>query len=325
MTGRTSKISQWGIGAPMDTSDHVAILMCTFNGAAFLEAQLASIEQQTHTNWSLWISDDGSSDDTVQIIERFASKVGSERVHLMGGPGQGFANNFFSLMGKVPITCASYFAFADQDDVWLALKLASAMTVLKPYQDQMALYAGPTIYIDEHNQVLGHSSVFLKPASFANALVQSIGGGNTMMINHSAFALICRFLPKVPLVSHDWWMYILLSAFGAQLVYDRNPWVQYRQHGANAMGMNTSWPQKWRRIKKLWAGDFRAWNDQHVLVLQSICSHLAPSAQNTLEQFASARQASLIERIWKMRQAGVYRQTTLGNLGLWFAIFTRRI
>jgi len=132
MTGRTSKISQWGIGAPMDTSDHVAILMCTFNGAAFLETQLASIEQQTHTNWSLWISDDGSSDDTVQIIERFASKVGSERVHLMGGPGQGFANNFFSLMGKVPITCASYFAFADQDDVWLALKLASAMTVLKP-------------------------------------------------------------------------------------------------------------------------------------------------------------------------------------------------
>jgi len=325
MTSQTSKINREDVGVSMGVSDHVAILMCTFNGAAFLENQLASIEQQTHGNWSVWISDDGSSDDTFQIIEHFASRVGSERVHFLRGPGQGFANNFFSLIAKVPATSASYFAFADQDDIWLAPKLASAMTVLKPHQDHMALYAGPTIYIDEHNQVLGHSAVFLKPACFANALVQSIGGGNTMMINQPAFALICRFLPTVPLVSHDWWMYIVLSAFGAQLVYDKNPWVQYRQHRTNAMGMNTSWPQKWRRIKKLWAGDFRAWNDQHVLVLQGMSSHLTPLAQKTLEQFASARQASLIWRIWKMRQAKVYRQTTLGNLGLWFAIFTRRI
>jgi glycosyltransferase involved in cell wall biosynthesis len=331
MSSKTGKINQGEVVAPrdmsndLDTSDHVAILMCTFNGAAFLEDQLTSIEQQTHANWSLWVSDDGSSDDTVQIIERFASRVGTERVHFLRGPSQGFANNFFSLMGKVPLTSASYYAFADQDDVWLAPKLASAIMALKPHQNHMALYAGPTIYIDEHNQVLGHSTVFLKPACFTNALVQSIGGGNTMMINQSAFALISRFLPTVPLVSHDWWIYILLSACGAQLVYDQNPWVQYRQHRANAMGMNTSWPQKWRRIQKLWAGDFRAWNDQHVLALQRISAHLEPMAQQILEQFASARQASLIMRTWKMRQAGVYRQTTLGNLGLWFAILTGKI
>jgi glycosyltransferase involved in cell wall biosynthesis len=320
-----SQTSKRDATTALDASNHVAILMCTFNGAAFLEAQLTSIEQQTHTHWSLWISDDGSSDATVQIIERFASRIGHQRVHLVTGPGQGFANNFFSLIGKVPISSSGYFAFADQDDVWLAPKLASAIDLLKPHQEQMALYAGPTIYIDEHDQVLGHSTVFLKPACFANALVQSIGGGNTMMVNNLAFSLIARFLPKVPLVSHDWWMYLLLSAFEAVLVYDRNPWVQYRQHHANVIGMNLSWSQKWRRIKQLWAGDFRHWNDQHVLALQSIHTHLAPQAQVTLAQFASARQASVFNRIWKMRQAGVFRQTTLGNWGLWFAIFTRRI
>ena len=299
----------------------VAILLCTYNGEQFLQAQLDSIAKQSHPNWLLFVSDDGSSDGTLHLIERFASEVGPDRVHLFSGPGQGFAKNFLSLLIRPQID-APYIAFADQDDVWMPEKLESAIQLLLPHQEHPAMYAGPTIYIDEEGQQLGNSVIFLKPPSFSNALVQSVGGGNTMMLNDQAFRLIRQFLPSVAVVSHDWWIYLLLSAFDATVVYDRRPLVRYRQHASNLMGMNTSWHQKWRRIQQLWAGDFRRWNDQHVLALQGLHSQFRPSIQKTLDQFARARQTSIYNRLLGMHRAGVYRQTTLGNCGLWFAIVT---
>jgi glycosyltransferase involved in cell wall biosynthesis len=89
--------------------------MCTLDGAQFLPAQLASLEQQTHTNWRLIVSDDGSTDATLKIIENFAQRVPQD-VEVRRGPQQGPAANFMSLATDRDID-GDYFAFCDQDDI----------------------------------------------------------------------------------------------------------------------------------------------------------------------------------------------------------------
>ena len=95
--------------------------MCTKNGAPFLADQLKSIAQQTHADWALFASDDGSDDETREILERFASNQRQNTV-VRGGPGKGTCANFLSLAADQTIY-ADYFAFIDQDDIWHPEKL----------------------------------------------------------------------------------------------------------------------------------------------------------------------------------------------------------
>jgi glycosyltransferase involved in cell wall biosynthesis len=100
---------------------HVALLLATKNGARYLDEQLCSYIAQTFENWSLHVSDDGSSDDTIDVIKRFATTSGRVRT-LCEGPHLGHAQNFLSLARNSSIV-ADYFAFSDQDDIWYPDKL----------------------------------------------------------------------------------------------------------------------------------------------------------------------------------------------------------
>ena len=96
----------------------VAILMATFNGEKFLAEQLDSLQIQTISNWRLYVSDDGSSDGTMDIIKRYQVLWGADKLQYRPGPQKGFAQNFLSLACDPDIK-ADYYAFCDQDDVWL--------------------------------------------------------------------------------------------------------------------------------------------------------------------------------------------------------------
>src|ERR1700760_917659 len=99
----------------IDTA-RVALLLGTKDGAAFLGEQLKSFADQSHTNWILVVSDDGSRDATLDMIARFAAEH-PQRVEVRVGPQQGVTANFLSLATDPTIT-ADVFAFSDQDDVW---------------------------------------------------------------------------------------------------------------------------------------------------------------------------------------------------------------
>jgi glycosyltransferase involved in cell wall biosynthesis len=307
------------------SSAMVAILMCTYNGERFIGAQLESIAKQTHRQWKLLVSDDGSSDRTIKIVREFASRYPAGQVLLFKGPSQGFAKNFLSLLYRPELDCP-LIAFADQDDVWLPNKLSQAAQTLYNIDEQMpALYASRTCFIDEQGAVLGESTLFTQPPSFANALVQSIGGGNTMMINRAALNLICAASQNINIVSHDWWVYIVITAMGGVVHYDPIPAVHYRQHAGNLMGMNTTFTQRARRVAMLIAGNFRNWNERNIAALLPLRLQMPEGARATLDAFRAARKKSLFDRVCLMRQVGIYRQTWLGNLGLWFAVITNRI
>ena len=126
----------------------IAILLGTFNGAQYLEEQLESFKDQSHVDWVLWTSDDGSTDGTVSIVKEFASRIGSNRVKQFEGPRKGFAANFLHLVCN-PNLKADAYAYSDQDDVWMKNKLERAAAFLSAVPaNKPALYCSRTLYVD---------------------------------------------------------------------------------------------------------------------------------------------------------------------------------
>ena len=294
----------------------VAILLCTHQGQKFLLDQLDSIAHQTHRNWEIWASDDGSSDDTPSILKTYQSKWPSGKLSIQPGPNAGFVANFLSLTCKSSVK-ADYYAYSDQDDIWEADKLERAIRWLQTISPTVpALYCSRTRLVDAHNNEIGLSPLFAKPPSFANALMQNIGGGNTMLFNHAARMLLCEAGKDAAVVSHDWWLYMVVTGCGGQVYYDSYPSLRYRQHESNLIGMNNNWSSRFRRIRMLWQGRFKHWNDCNIASLRKLNRKLTPQSLEILERFAQARQMHLIPRLFHLLQSGVYRQTFLGNIGL---------
>jgi glycosyltransferase involved in cell wall biosynthesis len=235
-------------------SPKVCILMGTYNGARFLHEQLDSLEAQNHPNWVVVASDDGSKDQTMSILHRYRAKWPQGKLVIKNGPQKGFCHNFLSLACD-PEVKADFYAFCDQDDVWLPEKLDVAINTISKNQSISTpfLYCGRTTYVTEELDSCGLSPLFVFPPSFRNALVQSIAGGNTMVFNQAAKTLIEKAgIQNVP--SHDWWAYQLISGAEGDIYYDPTPHLLYRQHEGALIGGNRSFSAKIERVWMLLQG-----------------------------------------------------------------------
>jgi glycosyltransferase involved in cell wall biosynthesis len=305
-------------------SSAVAILQSSYNGARFLEDQLRSFEYQSHRNWLLINADDGSTDATLRIFREFQNRIGFDRAILQQGPRRGFVINFLSLISDERIT-ADYYAFSDQDDIWEPDKLENALKWLgKVPASVPGLYCSRTRLIDEAGRAIGFSPLFRKPPSFANALVQNIAGGNTMVFNEAARQLLkAGGIVDVP--SHDWWLYLLVSGVEGAVFYDRYCSVRYRCHPNNVVGSNLGIRPRILRAKMLLEGKFRRWTDMYLAAIEACSPPLTPRSRATLEAFRKARREGLLARVSGMHRSGVYRQTRLGNIGLFVGTVLNKI
>lgn len=310
---------------PTNQRQHVAILMTTYNGARFLDEQLASIERQQHQQWTLFVSDDGSQDCTLEILGSTQKRWGSSRLKLLQGPRRGFVANFLSLTSNTEIN-ADFYAWSDQDDIWCDDKLDVALAWLKTIHEHTpALYCGRTELICESGLYVGRSPLFARPPHFANALVQNIGGGNTMVFNQAARALLQEAGDSLVTPSHDWWTYQLIAGVGGAIRYDPEPKVLYRQHNKNLVGSNSNWLARLVRIRLVFQGRFGEWNAQTVAALELMEHRLSQETRIILGHFKAARNKTLAGRILNCLRSGIYRQTLFGNLGLALAILLKKI
>ena len=302
----------------------VAILLCTYNGEHFLAGQLDSLEAQTHQNWVLMVSDDGSKDGTLDILLKYQAKWPQGRMIIRNGPQKGFCLNFLSLACDSEIK-ADYYAFCDQDDVWLPEKLTVALQTITANQNIYVpfIYCGRTTYVTEQLKPCGISPLFVFPPSFRNALVQSIAGGNTMVFNLAAKLLIEKAGPlNVP--SHDWWVYQLISGAEGDVFYDPVPYLLYRQHDGALVGGNNSFSAKMERVKMLWQGRFQDWNTQNIAALKEMQYLMGKNQQEILRLFETLRGATIKDRFRLMEICGLYRQTRRGTLSLFLAILFKK-
>lgn len=303
----------------------IAILLATYNGKTFLPAQLDSIESQHHQNWFLVVSDDGSTDDTLAILIEYQARWPRNKMIIRIGPREGFCKNFLSMACDVTIK-ADYYAFCDQDDVWLPTKLTIAIDKIHDNQNNNFpyLYCGRTTYVNEKLKKLGYSPLFSFPRAFRNALIQSIAGGNTMVFNQKTKVL----LEKAGIVdhpSHDWWLYQLVTGAGGDVFYDPIPQVLYRQHRGALVGGTNSVSAKLERISMVFKGQFRRWSDQNIDVLTSSDFLLTNASKETLMLFKKIRDANLKDRLRLLEVAGLYRQTWRGTISLLIAALLKKI
>jgi len=308
-----------------ENSPLIYILMSTYNGDKFLAEQLQSIEDQTHKNWRLVISDDGSSDNTLAIAKQFQQKWGNDRLEIRQGPQQGFCLNFLSMACDTTIQ-ADLYAFSDQDDVWTADKLARAVAYFNANNESQLprAYGSRTQIVDEALKPLGFSPEFTLPRSFRNALVQSISGGNTQVFNQATKQLLEQ-AGSQKVVSHDWWLYQIVKGAGGIFYYDPKPTLLYRQHANALVGGNQSFKGKIDRMLYVLNGRFKNWNDINYTALCNISHLLTKDSQEILEIFGKFRGAKLKDRIRLLEVCGLYRQTWQGTFNLWLATVINKI
>ncbi len=216
--------------------------MATFNGEAYIGAQIDSLLQQTCNDWHLIIRDDGSQDNTVGIIQRYRIQhpgkitlIDDDEINL------GARSNFARLLTN---TKANYIMLCDQDDVWLPQKIKITYDKMKNLENdygknkQLLVHTDVTV-VDTRLQEVAKSlwqyqkSDPDKGSTLRRLLLQNVATGCTIMINKS---LRDRALP-IPneAMMHDWWMALVAAAFG-HIGYISETTVLYRQHERSDVG-----------------------------------------------------------------------------------------
>jgi len=333
-SGETSGAMQktQGNGRTSETTGRITILMGLYDGAAHLDEQLDSFVVQTVSDWDLVISDDGSQDSGPRMVERFAqAQRGKGRsVTLIAGPGRGVAENFLSLLANLP-QGTQWAAFSDQDDVWLPNRLELGQRMLSDLPaDRPALFGSATWIVEEDLSSRCQSPRFNRLPGFRNALVQSIAGGNTMLLNRAgvdlarAAAAEVLAADTVP-VTHDWWLYQLISGAGGQVVRSEEPTLLYRQHGGNLHGSNRGLRASLYRLKQVCNGELARWTARNSRALLTSAHRLSPDNRALHEQFAALRSLHVVSRIRSFRQMGLYRQGRVGQAVLWLAAALGRL
>jgi len=300
--------------------------MGVMNGERFLEEQIRTIDRQQNIDRiDLWISDDGSTDGSRKIIDTWARSWSKGAFRILAGPRKGFAENYRSMMINPDID-GDFFAFSDQDDIWDGNKLDHALKWLETQPTELpALYCTRTRSVDSDGNYFGMSPDFRKPPHFRNALVQSIAGANTMVMNRAAWHLMHEASMRTTFVSHDWWCYLIVTGAGGTVRYSSTPDIGYRQHGANLVGANNSWQARMARLGRLMEGTFVEWNELNLRGLAACDDLLTTEARQVVAEFRCARSATLPVRLLTLLRSGLYRQTHIGQAGLYAACLLRRI
>lgn len=298
--------------------------MATRNGAAHLAEQLASFTAQTHADWSLRVSDDGSTDATRALVAGFRQPDG-RAPELADGPRAGSAAaNFLALLCAPPRVPGAWIALADQDDVWFPDRLAAGLAALEGVPaDRPALFCSATTLTGPDLRPIGPSRRHRR-FCFANALVQNVVAGNTVLMTPAAHALV-RAAGPVAVPHHDWWLYLLMTGAGGTIRYGAAPTLHYRQHGGNELGENRSAAARRRRAGLLRDGTWAGWVNANIAALRGVEGLLQPEAAARLAAAGPLppRSAPLARARW-LTTARPRRQTLAQTAALCAAILAGR-
>jgi glycosyltransferase involved in cell wall biosynthesis len=304
-------------------SNKVTMLLSTYNGSKFLQQQLDTLYQQTYSNISILVRDDGSSDTTRSILEgaQLKGRVDVLAQHNNLGP----ALSFFELLRQAALTETGYVAFCDQDDVWQPEKIAQAVAALSGVAaNRPAMYCSRVELVDEYLNHIGFGDVPRK-LGFGNALVENVATGCTIVLNRQAIDLLCENLPSSPQM-HDWWCYLVLSCFG-EVIFDPVATIKYRQHGNNTIGVATNSMARYsRRFRRFFGrGKQRAWCSDHAVTFLNIYGARIPALERHIIDHFIAAKSSRWQRLKLVFSSDIWRQKWIDNLILRILVLINRI
>ena len=224
--------------------EKVQVLLSAYNGEKYIKKQIESILNQKEVEVSLLIRDDGSSDKTIEIIGKLADE--NSNITFYKGENLGPARSFMDLLNKS--NEVSYYAFADQDDVWEPKKLISAINKLKE-ENKPELYMSALEIVDEEL-----NSIEIKQVdgnfTFEGAMIKNFATGCTLVLNKKLRDIIKSYNPTY-LIMHDSWITRVCYAIGGNVIIDEDYYIKYRQHTGNVLGYKDEGLQKLKRQFKI--------------------------------------------------------------------------
>jgi len=215
----------------------VAVLLATHNGRRWLPEQLDSVLAQEGVEVEVFARDDASTDGTAEWLAEQAAAEPRLTVIASDGASGSAAANFYRLIQLAPAD-REYYAFCDQDDIWVPTKLTSHVSL------STKLAADGVSSNVTSFTATGERSLVKKdfPQRRFDYLLESPGPGSTFLMSNRLVALAREYLDSAaanPLPQyHDWLLYVLARAHGWTWHIDAVPTVEYRQHDANVMGAN---------------------------------------------------------------------------------------
>lgn len=220
--------------------EKIDILMATYNGEKYLKEQIESILNQTYKNIRLIISDDASKDSTPQILEEYRKKDSRIEIYL-NKENRGVVKNIEFLLEKVE---DEFYMLADQDDVWLPLKVEKSIETLK--KQNADLVFGDLEVVDEKLETLYSSfGDFMLLNRKINKYIDSYKvnylyncvTGCTVLSKKEFIKKIIPIPTESKYLIHDHWIGLIVALNG-KLTYMPEKYIKYRQHGNNQVGTN---------------------------------------------------------------------------------------
>lgn len=318
-------------------NDIVVILMAVYNGEKFIYEQIQSIRSQNYKTWELWIRDDGSSDNTVNVINKAISE--EPRIRLIEDKScyRGAKNNFSILMKHALTSDADFFCFADQDDFWLPDKLSKEVKLLKENTERdveprpILVYSDITVVGEELESIAVSGMKYHKmchPESdpLGVLLARNVVTGCTIMFNRSLLELSYP-VPEHALM-HDWWLALCASTYG-DIVFCEKPLVLYRQHSGNEVGakglyvllnpFKSNWLKNWSKGSEFFLQSFK----QAELILE-IKTHFKSDENNLrrIKEYSFLLNRSRFERVSTIFRLKIHRQNFALNLLFYLRLLT---
>lgn len=302
----------------------VNILMSTYNGQQFLAEQIRSIQEQSYTDWTLFIRDDGSSDNTKEILKDFEHQ--DSRIHLIDSDKSdnlGVIKSFHKLVNH---DRADYYFFSDQDDVWLPNKLELSLKEAQNYLADLPLMVYMDLKVVNQDLEIMTESMVKSQSHHANTelvqeLTENTVTGGVAMINH---ALAEMWQETDDILMHDWYLALLASASG-NLVFIDQPGELYRQHSDNVLGARTLSKRfkKWIRPHILFAVYWDLIKNSQKQARHLLQMPLSQSNRELIEAFVTIMDKPMLERFRILRKYGLRKNKAFHTLVFTTLIVTK--
>lgn len=313
----------------MSTQPTCSVMMATYRPKAFLSSQISSVVSQEGVSVKLLISDDSENKEVLKSLLDVSCVQGSTlipgQVDIIDGPQAGLASlNFFNLV--LNNSCeAEFYAFADQDDIWRADKLAQAIELLTMtgadcYSSELNIWTPPRSFL---SSVISHRWR-IKKGLFG--LFFAEGAGCTYVISRTAFLSLQQRLHEIVskdllclLFSHDLFTSAFLHSQGFKWYHDNRSMIYYRQHQSNVWSAHViSFDGLRKRLNLL--------RRQHYYALLYLAWMGSPLGSIASQSWRSLCRLSIRDRVFLLYTAfNAINIFTLKTVGLvFFILFTRK-
>ncbi len=305
------------ISMPTGATPKILVLLATHNGANWLEEMLVSIRCQIGVDLTILVSDDASSDTSVEILNAHAEVDPRIKILPFVGKFGAAGQNFFRLLKAAEGFEFDALAFADQDDIWLPRKLIQQYECMTKEGADGVSCDVAAFWPDGAIKHIVNSF----PVKRYDYYSQSAGQGCTYLMSRRACELFWKVAPDVDLTHvtyHDWLMYALVRGAGLHWVIMNAVLVMYRQHGSNVIGSRGSFAGVKKRLMLVRSG----WLREQMSLISGVVSRLSPNPDAFATSLAAPkpswrRRFSLLKRAHQLRRdfAGAVMMTVFAILG----------